>query len=148
MGFRGRTPVHPTIRRLRGEGVKSDGLRIEYGANDPEPPAFLGKVALEEWHRLVKELGEIGVLRTVDRDALASFCTSFEQIAYWSTYKDHHEHTLELKELMHIDNQIRASQRIMTSIGQEFGLSPASRSRIQNAVIPPDTEEDDGLLDA
>jgi P27 family predicted phage terminase small subunit len=78
---RGRKPEPTALRRLRGNpGKRPLPAGEPKPASDlPEPPAFLGTIALEEWHRVVYEMHRIGVLTGVDQTVLAAYCAVYER---------------------------------------------------------------------
>jgi P27 family predicted phage terminase small subunit len=108
----------------------------------------LSAEARREWKRIVPELLRLGVLTVVDGKALASYCHAF---ARWQeAEKDIKKFGLVVEEpvLMKIDDELIDSgyirlkrnpavgisfeaQKVMKSFLVEFGLTPASRSRIR-----------------
>jgi P27 family predicted phage terminase small subunit len=123
----------------------------------PEPgrptcPAFLEREAKTEWRRIVPELEALGLLSRVDRVALAAYCQS------WARWKQAEEvisrdgMSLELKKQNRMGREyvygamprpeVAISQRermLMKGFLVEFGLTPASRSRIH---VPPQPKKD------
>ena len=102
------------------EGVENK-RRIPEGIMEPDPtmpvrPSWLTGYAKTIWGRLAPKLGECGVLKYTDRNALAVYC------CLMSAFRDA-ERADEVNKMVKLAPQIRAA-------GAEFGLSPASRSGI------------------
>jgi P27 family predicted phage terminase small subunit len=106
-------------------------------------PGHLGEDAQKEWKRLVKELGAMRLLTSADSDALAMYCQTYER---WvaASKKLAAEGMVTFTEkgypvmspYIAIVNQcIKTMQRLLT----EFGMTPASRARIQ---VPEKKEAD------
>lgn len=110
----------------------------------PKCPEHLDATAKAEWTRMVKELHECGLITVLDRGALAAYCQAW---ARWIEAEG------ELKKegmivytekgfpcqspwLSIANEAIRQMKSMMT----EFGLTPASRSRIN--VEKPGAAED------
>ena len=119
--------------------------------NEPKPapiaptcPAFLSSSAKWEWKRISKELERLGLLTKVDRVALAEYCQAY---ARWKEA----EETIQREGLI-IEttngNKIQhpAVGVAHTTMGllhkyiQEFGLSPAARTRIS---VKPEKQENE-----
>ena len=106
----------------------------------PKCPAHLDKAAKQEWRRVSAELIKLGLLTTVDRAALAAYCQSYSR---WITAEENlAKFGLVLKSPKSgfpITNPyVAVSNRAldqMRKFAVEFGLTPASRSRL--SVQPP-----------
>lgn len=111
----------------------------------PSMPKHLGKVAKYEWARVTKELASMGVLTKVERSALEQYCIAYEK---WRKAMNHvAEHGMVTTIVDDKGNTIfrrnpgdvaclEYSRLIQKYLG-EFGLTPASRSRV---VIETETE--------
>lgn len=112
-------PAPTRIKILKG--VK-DKRRINF--NEPQPklepptcPRWLDNYAKTEWKRISPELAEIGVFTRIDRAALAGYCQAFSR---WRKAETEGTEAQAINRL----NQLRL-------LLIEFGMTPASRSRIQ-----------------
>jgi P27 family predicted phage terminase small subunit len=134
--MRGRRPKPTAIRTLEGNPGKRPMNRRE-----PKPvraiptcPSHLSATAKAEWKRIAGQLHVLGVLSQLDRAALAAFCQAYGR---WV------EAELKLKEtptLIKMPSgyvqqnpwmQVANKQlELMHKYLSEFGLSPASRSRV------------------
>ncbi len=114
----------------------------------PECPDHLDKDAQQEWMRLVPELEKLGLITLLDRASLAAYCSAYSM---WRQAEQ--EMPLLTKKLAKargekrgqilnernlIIGQRRNALKEMNTYLQHFGLSPASRPRVQGG--PQQTE--------
>jgi P27 family predicted phage terminase small subunit len=149
----GRKPKPTAIKELAG----NPGHR-PLNKNEPKPsgiptcPSCLDLAARREWRRISKELIAIGLLTSVDRGVLASYCDAYSR---WA------EATAELNELRRKKGKsvlvvgtktgypmqnpligiINTAADQMRKFGAELGLSPSSRTRL--SVEPQKKTDDD-----
>lgn len=116
----------------------------------PEPPEFLSAEAKAEWHRRAPELYRLGVFTGVDIAPLAAYCQAYGRwvkaeiaLAEMSRVDTSMFGGMMMRTANgnHIQNPIlgvavRALEQ-MTRLAAEFGMTPASRSRI-NLPDEPD----------
>ena len=110
----------------------------------PAPPRFLGPEGKVEWRRVVKQLVPLGLYTELDRSALAAYCES------WDTWRQAQRDLADNGMTYRTANgQLRKSPCVAIADGSlahmrafmiEFGMTPASRSRV--SVNPPDDEID------
>lgn len=139
-------PKKPTILKLLAGTYRADRAprkEAKPRAKTPNVPDHVVDEAQAEWKRVTKELSVIGLLTRVDRGALAAYCTE------WATYV----HACEMLRrpasrgggmvLKSKDGNLRQSPWILIkdkALGKmhryltEFGMTPASRSRINVLV--------------
>ena len=116
----------------------------------PKCPEHLSDSAKEEWERISPELVAMGVLTVSDRAALAAYCQSF---ATWAEAErliqekgivedtfDSEGQPTGTKAAPAVNIAVKMLQQ-MRAFLTEFGLTPASRSRIR--VGGPDGQERD-----
>lgn len=138
----------------RGPPPKPTKLKIAAGnpgkrplnTKEPEPeiqapdcPAFLDATARAEWRRIVPLLLELEVLTQIDQAALAAYCQSFSNwqraeraLRKGTSYKS--------KGRQYPKPELKISQderRLMHRFLTEFGLTPASRTRVQTDLEKP-----------
>jgi P27 family predicted phage terminase small subunit len=146
-------PKTPTnLKVLRGTFRADRALE-----NEPQPelaippvPAHLSDESKVEWGRVSQELYQLGLLTNVDRAALCAYCDA------WSDYVDASKQCRgqdgkDRKVLRPVDSEgkptggyyenpyytiKKRSMEIMKSFLAEFGMTPASRTRI--SATPPD----------
>ena len=110
---------------------------------EPEMPAGLPKLAQQEWRDIVPRLLEMGVLTRVDGKALAAYCVAYS-LAMTAAATIEKKGVFvkgaygELKESPAVRVQDKAL-KLMKSFLIEFGLTPASRSKLK---IEPKSESD------
>jgi P27 family predicted phage terminase small subunit len=112
-------------------------------------PSFIGKHGRQEWNRITPELAKLGMLTRIDQVALEMYCRTYQK------WRDAEEFLIEkgtyfvLREPSQmidgkeVEGNIRYMQQMpQVSIAQqcaeycrkmiqEFGLSPAARSRLE-----------------
>lgn len=149
MGQRGPAPKPTAIKRLEGNPGKRalNAAEPRFTAKAPSCPKHLIGEARKEWRRIIKELQRTpGLLQVVDRAALAAYCQA------WARWVDAEEkmqaEDFEMIEVTdkgyaHVNPWFQVStqaQKQMKAFLTEFGLTPASRSRIQ---VPGEGEDDE-----
>lgn len=153
MATRGRKPKPTAIKELEGNPGKRP-------LNDREPkpekkapscPKWLDKEAKKEWHRLASKMEQMGVLTEVDMAAFAGYCQAY---ARW---KENEEFISKNGSLVRTPSgywqqvpQVSIAQQYMKQMekfAEQFGLTPASRSRlIADDVKSGPKDEMDELL--
>jgi P27 family predicted phage terminase small subunit len=110
----------------------------------PQCPTYLNEVAKREWHRIAPELISLGLLTKVDRAALAAYCVSYSRWVAAEQSVDKYGAVIKVKgsdtplRNPHI-NVANLALDQMRKLLVEFGMTPASRSRIQ--VTPTATDD-------
>lgn len=138
MGYRGPAPTPSAIRRLEGNPSRRplNNHEPQPRANRPRMPKHLDERAQKEWRRLVPMLEQMRVLTEADGIALANLCVDYSilQQAQESlsktgllskTTKTGMIHQSPLLSIISV-----TTDRVTRGL-REFGLTPASRSRIQ-----------------
>lgn len=130
-------PKKPTSLKLvegtyREDRVARDEPRPRVAI--PKPPKHLAGIALEEWHRIVQELADNGLMTNLDRAALVLYCDM------WAKYIKAEENvkkngmTLMTQANNMIENPyfsiMKRCAELMHKFLVEFGMTPASRTRI------------------
>jgi len=144
----GRPKLPTELKLLKGTLEKSrvlkDEMKPDNIVNIPYPPEWLGDVAKKEWYAITKELHKLKMLTNLDLSMLAVYCNEIQ------TY-------IECQEMIKIKTRVQiiknpdgtlksqnqsAYQRIANDsvmkaikIASEFGLTPASRTRIGTGQI-------------
>jgi len=110
----------------------------------------LGPDGQREWKRLAKELMGLGLLTTVDLTAFRAYCDVYE------TYMDATQNIRQYGRIIktpkgflmtspyvHLANKALAQ---MLQLMQEFGMTPAARSRVEVGGKPTDQQEVEEFL--
>lgn len=154
--MRGRPPK-PTHLHVIDGTARPD--RMERRKREPQPkpaqrptcPAHLDPVARNEWRRVVPELVAIGVIARIDTATLAAYCQSYSRwVAAELELQDHGGLTYVSETgVIRQHPAVRIATDAMTQMrifAQEYGLTPASRARVQ-AHLDGEEEEEDDILD-
>jgi P27 family predicted phage terminase small subunit len=108
----------------------------------PEPPAFLGACAAEEWRRVAPELHRLNLLTILDVVPLSIYCDAF---ATWRSASealaraaadDEVTHGLTVQSadgMARVNPLVRIVSQVAADalrIAREFAMTPASRARV------------------
>jgi P27 family predicted phage terminase small subunit len=154
MAQRGRKPKPTAVKVLEGNPGKRQLNMFEPKPKKgalPKCPAWLEDEAKEEWKRLAKNLHELGLLTDLDVQAFASYCQAY---ARWKEAEEFiTQHGSIVKTKSGYWQQVpqvaiaRQNQKMMMQAASEFGLTPASRSRIiADHAVSKEADEMEMLL--
>jgi P27 family predicted phage terminase small subunit len=135
MGKRGPKPTPTRLKKLAGI-TRADRLNEhepEPPSGLPEAPTHLDKLALEEWHRIVPLLDEMGVLTRIDGAALSVYCDAHSRWLRARAELVKHGMLVKTKAGFKLNpavSVINASLRTMQRCLAEFGCTPSSRSTL------------------
>lgn len=136
MATRGRKPTPTAIKELEGNPGKRplNGREPKPEKKAPPCPKWLEAEAKKEWRRLAKPLMQMGVLTEVDMAAFAAYCQAY---ARWKEAEEFiTQHGSIVKTPSGYWQQVpqvsiaQTNLKIMLKAGEQFGLTPSSRSRI------------------
>lgn len=129
-------PKPQNLKKLQGTYTKARDTGTEAAVPNSKPtcPSWLPKEAKAEWRRIANALHDAGLLKGIDRAALAAYCNA------WARWKQAELLVQEgglLSETSN-GNVIQApavgvanvAMRDMLKILKEFGMTPSSRSRL------------------
>jgi P27 family predicted phage terminase small subunit len=135
MGRRGPLPKPVALKLIEGNpGKRRVRARATAPAGAVSCPTWLTGEARVEWRRLAPALAKAGLLTPLDRSAFATYCESF---ASWKQC----QRVVEVNGPLYLSATGRLLERPEVSmalkfakevreLGAEFGLSPASRARL------------------
>ena len=153
--MKGRKPKPTLLKMLDGNPGKRP-------LNEREPvclpgvplaPEWLDAEAQAEWHRVIPDLSEMGVLSRADRPALAAYCTAWSRwveaeamVKKFGTIVKSPEKGFPMKSpyLSIADQALETMRKLLV----EFGLTPSSRSRIRTLGAADAGDEFDQFLGA
>ena len=146
--MRGRKPVPTALKLVRGNPgrrpIPTNEFRPE--PSTPSCPPHLGGEGKREWRRLAKLLG--GVITQVDRSTLAMICTCWERYLLAEGRLTEGEFIVQgalsrpmPSPWLAISNR---AIELHTRLCVEFGLTPASRTRIRTCEPVPQPRLDKG----
>ena len=153
MATRGRKPLPTALKILEGDRGKG---RRPLNENEPRPPkgvikcpSWLVPEAKKEWKRLAPSLEAMGLLTIWDIDSFSAYCQAYarwreaEQFItqHGSIFKTPSGYVQQVPQVSIAQQNLK----IMQSLAGEFGLFPATRSRIIAAGGMSDKTSDDPM---
>jgi P27 family predicted phage terminase small subunit len=138
--MRGRKPKPTKLKILNGNPWKRRINKREPRAAGPVGtcPAWLSAAAKAEWKRIVPVLQQLGMAASADRAALTAYCQAWAELEDATKQLTKEGRTVQAKRgtIAHpIAHPAVARQKAalaaLRAYSSEFGLTPASRSRIQ-----------------
>jgi P27 family predicted phage terminase small subunit len=144
MGRRGPAPKPTALKLLQGNPGKRPLNTREPQPNDATPrcPGWLDEEAKIAWRRIVPELKRMGLLTSIDGDALANYCDTWSRwkrsVLFLQKNGDFYSIKDEEGKAKYVQQwpQVAIARNLLAVLNryqQEFGLTPASRSRL---VLP------------
>ena len=137
---RGPQPKPTAIKRLEGNpGKRAFNDREPEPTTGCTPPEWLPSGALDEWTRVYPELEALGLATVVDQAALACWCVAVDNLARATAKlrptEDNPFPEIQLTEsgyecVSGAELMRRQAMKDIRAFCQEFGFSPAARSRI------------------
>jgi P27 family predicted phage terminase small subunit len=110
----------------------------------PPLPRWLSKEAKAEWRRIVPELLSLGLLTIVDRTALAAYCQAHAELVEATKVLDAEGRLLDVPVFNRAGEQTGTTKKAHPAVRlqrdafarvklflAEFGLTPATRARLQ-----------------
>ena len=152
-----RRPIPTALSLVRGNPSKRPPFVANEAApppSQPDPPEHLTDLARAEWARVVGRLFECGLMTDVDVPMLAAYCDAYGQWVQLSRDLERiaagdpttHGVMIRTTNGNFIQNPIvgalRCARADMARFALEFGMSPASRTRIDvgigsGGILPP-----------
>ncbi len=133
----GPPPTPTALKLLRGNPGKRPLNEDEPEAKVEVPtcPGHLSPVAKREWRRITKELFALGLVSKVDRAALGGYCDAYGRWAeaarqlqqYGLIVKSPNGYPMPSPYLAILTTALDQMRAFLT----EFGMTPASRSRVK-----------------
>jgi P27 family predicted phage terminase small subunit len=145
MGRRGPKPMPRALKLLRGNPGRRPLRKKEPSVlvAIPDPPPHLDAVALAEWHRITPVLAAAGLVTLLDRGPLAAYCMAW---SHWVAAEGQLRECGSLvvhagrggPRLHPLHRVVKTALEQLRVFGAEFGMTPASRSRLEVAEAPPE----------
>lgn len=142
----GRKPKPTALRELQGNpGKRPLNKREPKPSGTPTCPSHLDADAKKEWKRISRELTTLGLLTSVDRAALAAYCAAYSRwVAAELNIQKFGTVIKSPKSGFPIQNPYVSVANTaldhLRKFAAEFGLTPASRTRLQ--VEPRQNQKD------
>lgn len=145
MGARGPKPLPSAIKQARGTFRADRSASCEARpTGTPKCPPWLNADAKKEFRRLVKLLSNMGLLGSVDENALARYATTWvrwrqamqmiEKGGEVVVYRDEAGKAKAVQPSA-FNSIARSLAEELSRLEQAFGMNPSARSRIE--VTPP-----------
>lgn len=141
----GPAPTPTKLKQLRGNPGKRP-----LNKHEPQPsmtrmycPRWLDAYAKAEWRYMSGELQRLGLLTKVDRAAFEAYCQTYSMWrrahkvlhAKGLTFETESGYVQQRPEVAIADKAVKTMKAFLT----EFGMTPASRSRI--SIAPPEAPD-------
>ena len=141
-------PTHLKVLRGTARPDRINKREPKAPSKTPRCPDWLSDEAKVVWKRTVKQLKEMGILSDTDGDLLATYANAVVTYQKATVIVDASGILVKGRRDTVVTNPAVRIQRdtaqLVRQLGAEFGLSPASRTRIQ-AEKPHDTDIGDIL---
>ena len=136
MAQRGRKPKPTVLKILEGNpGKRPLNINEPIPKNKaPKCPTWLELEAKKEWRRASKQLEQLGILTEVDMAAFAGYCQAYARWKEAEEFISKHGSIIKTPSgyWQQVPQVSIASSylKIMSRFCEQFGLTPAARSRI------------------
>jgi P27 family predicted phage terminase small subunit len=146
----------PAVLKLiegRGHGTDSGGRPVktgpEFARSAPEAPSWLPEEARAEWDRVVPELDRLGLLKSIDRSSLTSYCLVWHRLVEASKTVQREGMIVEEEMALGRTKLYRhpalltaeAASKELRAWATEFGLTPSSEQRLGSTKGGDDGEQ-------
>lgn len=131
MGARGPAPTPTKVLEARGSWrAKTREDEPTFPGGLPPCPAWMPVAGKDEWDRVVEQLGQVpGMIQQVDWSVLCLYCEAWaDYVGLLKASKGKSRIKLISSGLA---NQKRKLVQDISRLAQQFGFTPASRSRVQ-----------------
>jgi P27 family predicted phage terminase small subunit len=144
--MQGRKPKPTALKALAGNPGKR---AINYAEPRPrvvlpKPPEHLSDDEKSKWKLTVRELYPLGLITTIDKDALAMYCTIYVRwVKAERMVRDKGEIIKTAAGNIIQNPYLSIANRALdqlNKLGAEFGMTPSSRSRVKTESIDPNNE--------
>jgi P27 family predicted phage terminase small subunit len=153
-------PPKPRLIHIRngnpGRRPQNANLNLEPKFSElqrtPKPPIQFAKFkyAKKEWQRVAKELYNQGLLKIVDTEALSGYCWAYENYVQCTKQVKRYGPWLKNNRGEITENPAAKASinwlKLMKSFLTEYGMTPASRTRIAVENINPDENDLDSMI--
>ena len=150
--MQGRKPKPTAVKLLSGNPGKRAINRSEPRPQIELPPApeHLGDDEKRKWAAVVKELHPLGLVTTVDKDALAMYCVIYVRWMKAERMVREKGEIIKTAAGNIIQNPYLAiANRALdqlNKLGAEFGMTPSSRSRVKVDLPSAESELEEMLF--
>lgn len=138
LGSRGPTKLPTAIKEMRGETRSARLNRNEPQPRDGRPrmPRDMADGAKRVWRRVMREMGDTGVIKAADQDTLRIYCEAVDRyeeaarlLAESSALVRGAKGSTPVRNPLH--QVVRDNAQLVRLFGRELGLTPGSRAGLQ-----------------
>jgi P27 family predicted phage terminase small subunit len=140
----------PTVLKVLQGTARPD--RIKKGEPKPAPvapppPAWLDRRARATWRKYAPMLERLGLLTEADGESFAAYCQAVSRYvtAVKRLKKVGREAPDDIELIRKAEVSVEKAEQSMRLLGNEFGLTPAARSRID--VAPEASDAGESILE-
>ncbi|RIV20313.1 phage terminase small subunit P27 family [Fibrisoma montanum] len=134
----GRPPVPTELKVIRGTDqpsrVKKDQMQPQRLESLPMAPEWLNEYAKDEWYAVAEQLHRLKMLASVDMGLLAAYCQQLGVFQKAQRELEANGYTMETHNGFEVPSPwVAIGNKALdqaAKIGVQFGLTPASRTRI------------------
>jgi P27 family predicted phage terminase small subunit len=142
MGQRGPAPTPTPILKLRSSTLvtqKRADAEVKGPTGRPKCLKWLDPAAKAVWKQLIPQLETMGILSTVDRNALARYCQLWARWKKAELFIQQHGEAYPLKDengkikYLQPFPQVSIAHKLaalLTRLEHEFGMTPSARARL------------------
>ncbi len=147
-GQSGRKPKPTSLKLLQGNPGKRELNESEPKPTPrlPRPPEHLGEEAKKEWRRAGRFLLQLGLVSDIDRAAFAAYCQAWGRWVEAETALKTYGVMLKSPNGFPVQSPYLAvanrAMDQMKSLLSEFGMSPASRTRVAGVAFQDDEPDE------
>lgn len=148
MAGRGPAPQPTSLKILKGNPgqrpLNAQEAKIPAGEL-PVPTDELDEEGLKAWHRTVPILQQAGLATPADRDGLTAYCQLWSQWVHIQHTLQKHGQIVIRKGIPQLHPLAKQAEGMLPQLRQylaEFGMTPASRSRIKVDQPAPKSKVD------
>jgi len=137
VGSRGPRPKPSHIKLLEGTFRPDRAPKHEPKPPKGHPacPTGLGRVAKQEWRRIIPQLDEMGILAKCDRAVISAYCQTWQRWMELEKAVEEHgfTYTTAFGQVCQRPEVALASKAaaLLKQLAAELGLSPSARSRVE-----------------
>ena len=155
----GRTKTPTAIKVLQGtdrkDRILQDEMAVPVLETIPMPPQHvLSEDGENEWYRVCATLLDLGMLHAVDRGAILGYCVEYQTYLEAAELVKHEGLTIQEERGMsgtitkvNPNLTVRnAAFKNMMSAANQFGFTPAARTRIRAEAKPKENDPFDEML--
>ena len=156
VGLRGPNRTPTDVLRLRGSRKAQRRMNEPRPpVKIPKPPSWLEKDAKSCWKKILPRLKEMRVLRQIDENALARYCTTWVRWRRACAFLEKRGETYMLKDDKGNPKRVMPFPEVaianklgteLLRLEQQFGMTPASRPNLEFAPPPYDSNNPYSLV--